>query len=451
MLEFQSGVIHRISDSEGETRGYYRFLNNDKVTEDELINGLQQQCMDNLKTERVLVFSDSCTINLAKRYDRIEDKEGLYNIGQNRFDKEVFGFIIHPLLVYDRDNGTPRGVANVKTIERPVKGNKRPPGWDRKSCTIEEKENYKWISTVINVRDTVLSKPKHKLFVMDREADVIDVFDNLTTETSDVLIRSNYNRIVIDEQKNRCKIDDLLARQDKLGTIEVKIKGKKRKNRKAILSIKIAQVTLPWPPYRKVKKKIHTEGVKVSIIKVSELEHKGYENEPPLEWTLITTERIENIEDALEIVDCYSQRWRIEMFFKLMKTDGFNIEGTELTKGKNIRKLTLLIMKSSIKVLQLKAARTGEGDAKVIEVFTEQEIECLSTLNIKLNGSTIKQQNPYRSDTLSWATWIVARLGGWKEFYNKERPPGNKTLAWGLERFEAIMIGYNISIKKDVS
>lgn len=399
-----------------------------------------------------MVFCDTCTVSLESNNNRIVDKRGLYNIGQNQKKNNVsLGFIIHPLLVHDRDTGIPRGIANIEILERPMLGNKRSKEWNRKSCPIEEKESHKWVRSCESVIDTVLSKPEHKLFVMDREADIIENYDRLKTESSDVLIRSNYDRIVKDIDGNACKISALLSNQPAVGTIEIKIEGKKRKNRKAILDVKIVQAELQWPKGGKVAYKKHTNGIKVSIIEVREKEHAGYKNEPPLVWRLITTEKIDDFEKAIEIIHCYAQRWRIEELFKLLKSDGFGIESTELTKGKCIRKLLLFTMKSSIKILQLKSARSGKSSIKVIEIFNTKEIECLQQLCEKLNGNTEKQQNPHNEESLSWATWIIARLGGWKGFYEKSRPPGNKTLVWGIERFDAIMIGYNISKIKDVS
>ncbi|MBK8635152.1 MAG: hypothetical protein IPN72_16905 [Saprospiraceae bacterium] len=80
--------------------------------------------------------------------------------------------------------------------------------------------------------------------------------------------------------------------------------------------------------------------------------------------------------------------------FKLLKTDGYDLKIASW-KGYSIRKLTLFVMKTSIKVLRLKAARDGKGDDKVEDVFNAQEIECLEELNEQMEGSTEKQQNPY--------------------------------------------------------
>ena len=105
-------------------------------------------------------------------------------------------------------------------------------------------------------------------------------------------------------------------------------------------------------------------------------------------------------------------------------------------------------------IKKLKSARDGNSILKTREIFNEEEINLLKLLNVQLEGATQKQKNPFSEDNLAWATWVIARLGGWKEFYNKHRPPGNKTLKWGLERFNTLMLGYKIlkeTDKKNVS
>jgi hypothetical protein len=112
--------------------------------------------------------------------------------------------------------------------------------------------------------------------------------------------------------------------------------------------------------------------------------------------------------------------------------------------GKAIRKLIIKIMEASIKIQQLKSARSGQTEMCVDEVFTEQEEPCLEQLNIKMEGKTEKQKNPHPCQSLSWALWVIARLGGWNNIYDKKRPPGTKTFICGLERFEAMKIGFHI-------
>ena len=101
-------------------------------------------------------------------------------------------------------------------------------------------------------------------------------------------------------------------------------------------------------------------------------------------------------------------------------------------------------MKASIKIQQLKAARNGGSGAKLGSVFSEEEMKYLYLLNPELEGETARQQNPHPINDLAYGSWIIARLGGWKEFYDTKRPPGTKTFAAGIERFENIVVGIKI-------
>jgi len=61
-------------------------------------------------------------------------------------------------------------------------------------------------------------------------------------------------------------------------------------------------------------------------------------------------------------------------------------------------------------------------------------------------------QNNYSECELSWASWVIARLGGWKG-YTKQRPPGPITMKRGLDKFDLIYQGWLLAkqIEKDVS
>jgi hypothetical protein len=173
--------------------------------------------------------------------------------------------------------------------------------------------------------------------------------------------------------------------------------------------------------------------------------------EQAIQWRLLSSKQLKGIKQVKQEIKRYEKRWLIEEYFKLLKTDGYDIENTQLEKGQSIRKLILLLMKTSIKVLQLKAARDGKNGAKTREVFNKDEITCLKHLNKELEGQTQKQKNPYDPSNLAWATWIIARLAGWKEYYTKSRPPGNKTLTEGLRKLDSIVLAFNIFKNKDVS
>ena len=86
--------------------------------------------------------------------------------------------------------------------------------------------------------------------------------------------------------------------------------------------------------------------------------------------------------------------------------------------------------------MQLVHARDGATPIPAEEVFTADEVEALRLQQPILEGRTTKQKNPHACGSLAWASWIIARLGGWKG-YASESPPGPITMRHGLTRLEA--------------
>lgn len=403
--------------------------------------------MNLVADKRVIVIADTSTFTLTDNKNRIKDTSGLIQVAWNA-QINYHGLELHTNVVYDRDSGTALGVSHSSFVKRNKETRKeKGEKTKRNSEYIEEKESYKWIDGFKQSMQ-VLNKAEHITLIADRECDMIEALDRLPDDKVDLVLRSQHNRTVIDESGEQRKLRELINSSAVVGITKLKVKTKKRKKRRAIMETRIASFTIPWGKYKKTKEKKHPEGIKMYAVEIREKTHKGYKNEPPLVWLLLTTIAVTNKEEAREVVSLYERRWLIEEFFKLLKTDCYNIENTELTRGKSIRKLVLLTMKAAIKIQQLKAARDGTTKDKIDLTFTEDEIECLIKINKSLEGNTVKQQNPHSKDDLAYAAWIIARLGGWKEFYNKKRPPGNKTFVTGLQRFEAIHFGYNI---KDVS
>ena len=58
----------------------------------------------------------------------------------------------------------------------------------------------------------------------------------------------------------------------------------------------------------------------------------------------------------------------------------------------------------------------------------------MKILQPTLEGKTEKQKNPYSTNTLVWAAWIIAKLGKWNG-YSSQSPPGYITMKTGLDIF----------------
>ena len=169
----------------------------------------------------------------------------------------------------------------------------------------------------------------------------------------------------------------------------------------------------------------------------------------PVCWHLLTTIPVTTLEEAMLIIEWYSWRWMIEEVFRILKKEGYDIEASELESGGSVRKLSLLMLDAIIKIFQMRIAweEPEEGLSAAIS-FTEIEMECIDMQCKKMEGKTEKQKNPYKKGSLKYATWVIARLGGWKG-YASERKPGITTLWIGLEKFYNIFDGWMLAI--DVS
>ena len=69
------------------------------------------------------------------------------------------------------------------------------------------------------------------------------------------------------------------------------------------------------------------------------------------------------------------------------------------------------------------------------------EIDTLAAVEQRFQGKTQKQSNPHQTNSLAWAAWIIARLGGWNG-YASSKPPGPITFYNGLAYFRACADGW---------
>lgn len=96
-----------------------------------------------------------------------------------------------------------------------------------------------------------------------------------------------------------------------------------------------------------------------------------------------------------------------------------------------------------MQTLQLTLARDPATRQPASDAFSEDEVRVLAAIERDLPGKTAAQSNPHPRDSLAWAAWIIARLGGWTG-YASQKPPGPKTMYLGLAQFEAISKGWSL-------
>ena len=164
--------------------------------------------------------------------------------------------------------------------------------------------------------------------------------------------------------------------------------------------------------------------------------------EEPIHWRLLTTHVVPDLAKALEIIDWYRQRWHIEQLFWTLKSQGFDLEASQIETAEALMKLAIMATQAATRVMQLVRARDGKDPRPAEDVFSTDEINVIADLQAELQGRTERQKNPHPPRSLAWAAWTIARLGGWKGYSTSEGPPGPLTMRRGLEAFEKICRGY---------
>lgn len=438
-----SCVINQLSKDDAESTRFYRFLSNAQVSLEELIYMNCQVKPEGLENRHVLVLGDTTSYNLKSHMGRIQDPERVGVLEDNKTP----GFMSHVHLALDASSESVLGLSDVLLwCRKKGRGKKRPnylQDW-------QDKESYKWAVGIDNASE-VLQEASCRTFVLDRDADNYDLFLKFHEEGKDYfVIRSRFDRQVQYQAKQQ-SMSSCLEQSPCLGTYTLFLpaldhysstRGKrtKRKARQALIEVRASAVAI-LPP----STPSHPGGpaLPLHIVEAREVSLLTDSEDEPILWRLITPHQVHTFEQAKDIIRFYVLRWVIEQLFRTSKKKGFDLEATQLETFDAIQRQTIMVLHAAAKVLQLVYAR-GKFDAQPIEeVFDENEQTVLHMINQQYQATTEKQKNPYPESQTSWATWIIARLGGWKG-YESRKPPGPITIKRGLEQFSIFLKAFQM-------
>jgi len=429
LTKHPSSTIRQLANNKAEQKAYYRFLNNNSIKEEHLIDESSQRMGKLSKGRHLLCIQDTCEVNLTKQKGRLNENSGL-----GRSDNSDIGhcFKLHPGLVLDVEGLNPLGFSHIKLFHRPEKKLDRMQR-RYKQQPIAEKESYKWIEVAQKSKE-ILKDAESVTFIEDREGDIYEQFALVPNKKFHLLVRSRTTRNLSNGNSLYKEVDT----QPIAGTYTVDLPTDSRKNqykRQAEIALRFKECEIKCPA--NLKTKGYPQTITLTCISVKETSKAS----KPINWKLLTTHKIENYQDAMLMVEWYNARWYIEQLFRILKKQGFGIEQTELENGWAIRKLVIMQMTALLKILQMNIAYADpEGGQPIEEVFDKEQIEVLELMNTKLQGKSIKLQNHHNHKQAKWVTWIVGRIGGWKG-YDSQGPPGVIALKRGLDRLSYIIEG----------
>lgn len=320
------------------------------------------------------------------------------------------GDYLHAVIALDEADGAILGLVDGQFLRR-ASGRKA----ERRARPIEEKESFRWLEGAEQAA-SVCAGAGRITVIADRESDIYEAFA-LRPEGTDLLIRAAQDRALEDGGTLFAALDALPP----AGHAEIDLPaGPGRRARKARLAVRFATMKLA-KPNRRFDAAL-PDHVAMQLIDVREI--GAPEGMPDLHWRLLTTRPVGDAAEAFAIIDLYRKRWAIEQLFRTLKTQGFDIEGIRIADPEPRDKLVTAALIAAVHVQQLVHGREpGPGPLRpCTDVFEPEDIPLLEAYCATLEGKTARQKNPHPKGSLAYASWVVARLGGWTGYYGKPGP-----------------------------
>lgn len=421
LAAFPQGSFPEVLGDSAELEAAYRFFGNPGVDADAVLEPHYRETRTRC-AERGLVVVAHDTTDFVFRGDR----RGLGRM-RGRLERGFFG---HFALAVSMDAWRePLGALRLETW---VRADEKTPNKPARLRT--DRESLRWSRGVADVERQL--GEGQAVHVMDREADAYDLLAELIEGKRRFIVRASSDRKLVDGEL----LADAVEALDIVVTREVPLSERTRKAppvqrgihpartaRTATLAISATTVTMPRPNNQpKDLPKILT----VHVVVVEERHPPA--GEPPVSWLLYTTEPVTKPADLERIVDGYRARWRIEEFFKALKS-GCAIEKRQLESRHALVNALATYIPIAWRVLRHRTLAHADGSRPASAVLTPVQLRILR------HASAAKLP---RAITVADAFVAVAALGG---HLKRNGPPGWITLARGYERLLTLEQGVELA------
>ena len=402
------------------TKATYRFCDNENVDPNEIFAAHKHAQRSRVReTDELLVVSDTSELV----FPRHPSKDGLGDIGTSAMDLE--GIKLHSTIGIHPQTHRMTGVIDQQAlIEDQQAGTTHDANGKAEPIELES-EQEKWIRGDRHTRDW-LPEDIRPIFIHDRGADAFSFHAAVSEEMDNAgfVVRASHNRRIRTEEGKSDKLFDWSSDLPSEGRTTIEIQqGSGRQAREAELSIATGTCEL-LPPQTASG---GTDPVTVNIVRVDEIS----ESDDPIQWVLLTTESVDDVDDALTIIEYYRARWRIEDWHKVLKT-GCEIEERQLQTWERMEVLLSMYSVIAWKVLELRELARGETATSPDILLSEAERTILETKFPELSGQEAK----------AYAV-SVAKLGGYLD-RGSDPPPGWQTMWKGLKKLRMWGEGYEL-------
>jgi hypothetical protein len=449
LISKRTACLRLLGGDRGTTVAYGRFLHNETVTRGAMVSNAAFHVGAAARGRHVLAIQDTTELNFA---GHVGSKRGFDVVGNGR----DIGLFVHPVIVVEAGDSDPRQVGHAGGIlglaDAKIYGRKKAAPGGRKAREaarriprpIEEKETFRWIEGSRAAQEA-LSEAAMVTDISDREGDFFEHFAAPRAANAELITRATHDRKLSTGGK-------LFATMAELANVvgqDIVVSGKDGKpGRVARTRVSWQEIEMPRPRVGHDVERLPPT-IKLNAIRIAEVDPPP--GAKPVMWLLLTTHPVDDLEEALRVVGWYRARWTIEQVFRVMKSQGFDLESSQIETPDAMAKLALAVLIAALRTMQLVNARSGTTGQRLADAMGETEEALVEVLSAKLEGKTERQKNPHPEGSLARLSWVVARLGGWNGYEGRHhRPAGPITMGIGLVKFDAIREGWLMRARADV-
>ena len=299
-------------------------------------------------------------------------------------------------LVVDAQDGSPLAPLelHLKTAAGVLSTRRRPP---RNLAHLEQvlptmKASRQW------------GLPKLLVHVIDREADSVDHYRRWDAASFRFLIRGDDRSVKWREKSQLLStISGELARQGKFHHV----RDVSYHDRQAQLWVAETAVTLHRPAKKNVQDRRYEQPGRPLPLRYIVVQLRDPVGVVLAQWMLLSNVP-QAWASAAMLAFCYYWRWRIESFFKLLKSHGQQLEYWQQETGLAVARRLLVAAMACVTVWHLQA----DDSAEALE---------LKSILVRLSGRQTKRSRPHTAPALLAGLWVLLSMLALLEHYDLDR------------------------------
>jgi hypothetical protein len=337
--------------------------------------------------------------------------------------------LMHSSMVVTTD-GLPLGLSAVKFWSREkFKGtNALKRSINPTRVPIEEKESIHWLDNV-RLSTARLAAPDRCVHIGDREADIFELFCVAAEVGTHFVIRTCADRLAGDgEHTVAAEMNEVRCK----GVHRVTVTDRDGAASTAILELRYQRIHI-LPP---IGKQSRYPSLDLTVLHATERgTPRGRE---PIQWKLVTDLPVHSRAEAIEKLDWYALRWRIETYHKILKS-GCRAEDLKLRTAQRLVSVLAIFCILSWRIFWLTMMQRATRRAAPTLAFSALEVELLKQTAAKKAHTKLgpaASLNDYLNQ--------LARLGGYLN-RSSDGPPGITVVWRGMARLTDIALGYELA------